>query len=346
MSRGLSSQFGYHAAGANAQPAVATPSATVFSLISSRNTNVSVDLTQKVDASGPNAASLAQNAKAGLAAVKQDVSNLRAGMVADMKQAQAEIVAATRACGYDEQAVFPDTSIAPDSVAELAMGAVNASGKGSFATHLANSLEVTAVVEAIQNDRAKSPDEARAQVADVLRAASDNSQQTLTAQFGHVVQADAAPEMQGSSIDWGEVCDQYPEGLQMIMDFDEASYNPDIFPEFAEVDAALEGIDLKIAELDDVMFKVENNVCAFSVDAMDTESLTAQAANLNAKPDDYDKNAEWDIAGPLAKMLQTPEGLSKVGNSFDREAGLREIVDDHTVRQVVENNMSPMGAMG
>ena len=298
--------------GVNAQAS----SATLFTSISNRNTHVSVNLTENISKNGPNAGSLAQKANAGLSSAQQDISNMRAGMVADVKAAQAEVMEATKAAGHDVQDVFPQ-STAPDSTAELvASAAISASGKGSMAT-LGKTFDAASAIETIRADRARSPEEAKAEIVDVLRSASEPD--SLTKTFGHVAQADAPAQMQSNAkVDWNNFCDNHGnEGLDALMAFNPDKPNPDHWPQFAEVDQALAGIEQKMGENANTIFFAENRAfSANAVDAMDTASITARAANVNV-PDDA---GYMENAATTSKLIGDSSGNSNIAQDLENAA--------------------------
>ena len=100
------------------------------------------------------------------------------------------------------------------------------------------------------------------------------------------------------------------------MAFDPDSYNPDLFPELAAVDQALEGIDQKMGEFSNTQAYAEQNTyAAEAVAAIGMDALTAQAANLNMAPSDVShlgtSEAIGKIMGAQFEVTQT---------SLDQEA--------------------------
>lgn len=318
----------------NSSPSGASAQSTIMSSISTRNTNFSVNLTQKIDANGPGAATLAKTANAGLSAAKQDISGLRAGMVADIQTAKGEIMAATKAAGHDAGDVFPQ-STTPNSVAELGLSAAtSAAGKGSMATAVSKAFDAASAVETISADRSKSPAEAKAEIADVLCSANSPS---LTETFGHVAQADAAPEMQPTKVDWKSFLEEHGnEGMETIMAFDPDGYNPDVWPELAAVDEALTGIDQKMAEFDNTQAYAEQNMfAAAAVGTMGMDALTAQAANLNVPAGSVD---HLGTSAGIVKAMGANVDATQA--AFDQEAAAQAAANAAKFNDAAPNVMA------
>ena len=339
------------AVGATAQVATSTPTTSIMAHIAPNlNTNVLTDVSAKVDQAGPGAAGLATQAKAGIAASAEvGAQTLAAGADAIMK-AKAEITACAEANGVGLQDAYPDVDMAPGSVAEMAMGLAagkmaDMTGQGTMAQLAKGALQgsegLSMAEDIAKGMKGKPPEEIKAAIRETAIANSPNNWQAPAA--GIIQDAGANPRLaQPLSIDFEALLEADDGALEKIVAFDGEDFSA--FPELQAIQDNLAECDAKIGELS----HIENvaDIHSSRIEGAGLDAITAQASRLDVVADAYDKNTQWAMAGPLAKMLQSPEGLSKVGAAHEREADLRNIVDDHEVQQAVKQaNMAPVGGM-
>lgn len=252
--RGLSTNFGYHARGAeanaNSAPSVsATPQDTILALLSDINLSANVDVSQNVDPAKPGAQALAQSLTTGLVGKQQEVKGKHAAACDVIKGAQNEIKAAQAAVGPSADKAFP-VATGNDSLAGAAFSVAveSKTGKGSVAT-FKEAVSVGSTIKTIADSAhgGSSAASAKAEIADVLCQASYPSQENASS-FGHVKSADEAPDMPASKFAWNDVLEQYPEALEAIMMCDPNDPNPDLFPE----------IHALVCSQDDIQKNIDN----------------------------------------------------------------------------------------
>jgi hypothetical protein len=216
-----------------------TPQTTLLGAIAPAVKTHASSVIQRPDAVNPNqtgAAAQATQASSALAGQSQDLARTRAAVVDAIKQAKAEIMAATKGAGYDPNAVYPDTRIAPETGVELLGAAYSGiKGRGSMVTALevGNSLSTAATVGAQMKGRPPK------EVEDAIRTALIQSSTPGNGQGFGLVQDGRAPDaLAPSKIDWAGVLGQHPDALHQIAYFDENSYDPKAFPELAALDSA------------------------------------------------------------------------------------------------------------
>ncbi len=296
---------------------VATQQATLLSMIAPNlKMHVAVDTSSKVNVNQAGANAQIQPVRAGLSSVAQEISRTKATAVEAIKTAQAEIRVAAKATGVQPEEVFPDTSMAPDSAAELALGM--ASGKGSIVTAgLKASNNTSLAGDVAAGMREKPAEEVMQAVKDTLIA---NSSPDQNESFGGIiVDANEAPNTDQFSINWASVLEQDPEALEKIMYFDES--NLAAWPELDELNASEKQVGTALGELDAAETKVTYTAAGVDaagelppaqiVGADETVSGGVAIASLDAAKRDaltgLDKNsatATQDLENELQRVAQ------------------------------------------
>lgn len=242
----------------------AAGSVTLLSCIAPKlNTKVAVNTSQRVNAEGPGAAGLAMQHAKGLSGVRQDIARTRAAAVEGIKTAQREIMAACKANGVQSQEAFPATAMAPDSGAELFLGAaLSLKGGGSLATAMlkgGNGISMVGDVAAGMRD--KPQEYVMAAIRDTL-AASSGPADPSESFGGLIVNADQTPRLENpSGINWESLFTHFEasDALSHIMNFDEHDPHPSAFPELAALNTAEYQINEAINSLEAVRHIAEQN---------------------------------------------------------------------------------------
>ena len=332
----MSLTYGYNrVSGADVQAQVAaTPSTTIFSHVNVTNINMSpdVDTTMAVVSSaqqGPASQRPSNNeAKVGLNSAKDNIQNTKTAAVDAIKSAQAEIIAAARANGVNEGEVFPDTSIAPDSVAELFISAVpEIKGGGSLATHMLNSSGGVGLMGDIANGMRDRPqEEVLATIRETLEANSGQQQNDSNTFAGLIVNADEAPTTDALRVDWSALLEEHPDALEEIMYFNENDPGA-AWPELAELDALETSVDNKLGEIEAAEEQLTLQT-PYTADGVEVAGELPPAEMVGAEGDDPMSLGRIAIASLDAserdRIVGSGKDLSRDEDSvgFDREAEL------------------------
>jgi hypothetical protein len=314
------------------------------------NTNVLTDVSAKVNQAGPGAASLATQAKAGIAASAQvGAQTLAAGAEAIM-QCKAEIMACAEANGVGLEDAYPDTGMAPDSVAEIGLGVAagklaDMTGQGTMAQLAKGALEgsggLSMAEDVAKGMKGKPPEEIKAAIRDTAIA---NSPQNWQPPAGGIIQdANASPRFaEPLSVDFEALLEADDGALEKIVAFDGEDFSA--FPELQAIQDNLHACDLKMGELEHIADVADMH--SSRIDMADLSSVADQAPLLDVEASSYDANAQWGVAGPLAQMLyNSPSLMPNADASYKREEGLQAILDEHDVKEAVKqaNIAPPMG---
>lgn len=285
-----SSNFGYQAAQASVQSAARSTTSMTAVIAPNLNTNVLTDVSANIKQTGPGAAGLASDAKAGIAASAQVGSaTLAAGAAAIMK-CKAEITACAQANGVSAQDAYPDTAMAADSVAEMGLGIgagklAEVTGQGTMAQLARGALESSSVASTAADVAAgmkgKPTEEIKAAVKDTAIANSSSNWQAPSTAI--IQNADATPRLpQALSTDFEALCAADDGALDKVMAFDGTDFRD--FSDLQAIADNLKACDSKIAELT----HIENVASIHSsvVDAVGTKDLTTRAGSIDVTSDD------------------------------------------------------------
>ncbi len=267
MSQGLSDIFRFSAASADVGASAA--SATLLSCIAPNvQTHVAADLTNPT----------------GLGGVQLDVKKTIAAVSECIALAQREIIEACVVAGESPGALFPDRVMA-STEAELAFSAAcEASGLGTLAT-FDKAWDAADLARNVAADRSRPTEEAKAEVRDILCAASQR-QPTNQGGFGLITNTKATPELsKGTAIDWQTTCERFPEALDAIMHCDPQNPSQALFPELHALCALDKAIDQQLeaagpAVSDEKLFPVSAAACEHMVSGKD------QVARIECSKDD------------------------------------------------------------
>lgn len=207
--------------------------------VSNVSTKVNLDVSQKVDPAKPGAQCLAQNLKAGAVAAQQDLRGQINAAFEDIAAAQAEIMAAVEAGGFEVEEIFPPQSFDETSVmgAMFSAAVAKATGGGTLSTFQEAAGKFTEVLDIAVDRQSEGPEAAMARIRDILIRASEAPVQTG---FGHLESAEDPDSMRQTTVDWKAAFqDASPEQsiamMKAIMSFNPNSPDPAFFSDLAEM---------------------------------------------------------------------------------------------------------------
>lgn len=219
-------------------------------------TNIQADTSVSVKADVAGASGTAASVQAGMAGAGAEVDRQFAAGMEVIEDRQNEILASAQANNVAAGDAFPDTAMAPDSVAGFAVGAFEMK---TTAPLIASAMNQGASFLSIANDvaagmRGRPVDEIKDAIKDTLIASSspDDGQNSFA---GVIVDANETPTGVATPVDWEQVFAEHPDALDQIMYA--SKDNLQAFPELAALQAAGEQIDDKVAELQIVQDEAE-----------------------------------------------------------------------------------------
>ncbi len=288
-------------------------------------TNVAADTSVGVKADVAGASGVAANAQAGLAGAGADVDRQFAAGMEVLEDRQNEIRASAQVNNVDAGEAFPDRAMAPNSLAEFAVGAVEIK---STMPLMAAAMGHSANVLSIANDvaagmRGRPAEEIKDAIRETLVSSSspDNDPNTFA---GVIVNSGEAATGVATPVDWEQVFEEHPDALEQIMYA--SKDNLEAFPELAALQAAGEQIDTKIAEMQVVQDEAEQY--GFSADGVEIAGELPPAEIVTADADDPLSLGRIAIASLDAaerdRIMGAGKDLSRDddGAGFDREAEL------------------------
>ena len=288
-------------------------------------TNIAADTSVSVKADVAGASGVAASARADMAGAGAEVDRQFAAGMEVIKDRQNEILASADANNINAGEAFPDTAMAPDSVAGFAVGAFEMKTTAPLITQ---ALNQSANVLSMANDvaagmRGRPVEEIKDAIRDTLVASStpDDDPNTFA---GIIVDADEPASGVVTPVDWEQVFTEHPDALEQIMYANES--NLQAFPELAALQSAGEQIDDKVAELQVVQDEAEEY--GFNADGIEVAGELPPAEMVAAEGDDPMSLGRIAIASLDAserdRIMGSGKDLSRDEDSagFDREAEL------------------------